>query len=51
MKAIECHTQDIQQKLDCPLFANTEVPAEEVLITSAEDEINDVKFMFTLTRA
>ena len=33
------------------VFANVLVPATEDVIKSDEDEINDVKFQFTITRA
>lgn len=51
MTAIEQHSKNIEERLDCPLFADVEVPSTETVIQSSEDEINDVKFMFTLTRA
>lgn len=50
--AIEKYTKTIEERLDCPVFAErAQVPATEVVIKSDEDEINDVKFQFTITRA
>ena len=49
--SVKKHYQTIKERLDCDLFETEEVPASEVIIKSDEDEINDVKFQFTLTRA
>ena len=49
--AIEKYTKTIEERLDCPVFANVPVPATEDVIKSDEDEINDVKVQFTITRA
>lgn len=50
-KAVEAHKQSIEERLDCTITNTAEVPASESVIISGEDEISEVKFQFTLTRA
>ena len=49
--AILKYMEAIQERLDCKVFPNTPVPESEQVIRSEEDEINEVKFQFTITRA
>ena len=51
MKAIQKHSDSIRERLDCELFNSRDVPASEVVIKTDEDEIDDIKFQFTITRA
>ena len=51
MKAIQKHSSAIRERLDCELFNSQDLPDSEVVIKTDEDEINDVKFQFTITRA
>ena len=51
MKAIQKHSDSIRERLDCELFNTRDLPASEVVIKTDEDEIDDVKFQFTITRA
>ena len=50
-KAIEAHKKTIEERLDCTICETAESPASESIIISGEDEISEVKFQFTLTRA
>ena len=51
MKAIQKHSDSIRERLDCELFNTRDLPASEVVIKTDEDEIDDAKFQFTITRA